>query len=70
MQIVYGVNPNVPGIINSTPASLDTEFCNEDIKKHMMRTNIARKSFLEADTDERLKRALSARIKSNDNEFF
>ena len=31
-QIVYGSNPIVPGIINSTPASLETDFTNDDLK--------------------------------------
>ena len=70
MQIVYGVNPNVPVISNSTPASLETDFVNDDIKKHIMRTNMARMAFLEADNDDRLKRALSSRISSNNDEFF
>ena len=39
MQIVYGFNPTLPGLINSTPASLDDSYINDDIKKHMMRIN-------------------------------
>ena len=35
-----------------------------------MRTNMARIAFLEADNDERIKRAMTARISSNANEFY
>ena len=69
-QIVYGANPKVPGIINSTPASLEVEFTYSDIKKHLMRLNLARLAFLQADNDERLKRAISSRINSYNEEFF
>ena len=69
-QIVYGNNPTLPGILNSTPASLENEYTNEDVKKHMLRTTLARIAFLQADTDDRLKKAVKARINSHENEFF
>ena len=69
-QIVYGANPKLPGITNSTPASLEIEYTNNDIKKHLMRTNLAILAFIEADNNERLKRALSSRINSYNDEFF
>ena len=69
-QIVYGTNPKVPGISNSTPASLNNEFVSIDIKAHLMRTSLARLTFLQADTDERLKRALNSRINAYSNEFY
>ena len=69
-QIVYGANPKVPGITNSSPASLESSYTNNDIKKHIIRTNLARLVFIEADNDERTKRALSSRINSYNEEFF
>ena len=30
-QVVYGTNPTIPGISNSTPASLSTTFESEDV---------------------------------------
>ena len=69
-QIVYGLNPRVPGIMNSTPASLETEFSNNDIKKHLMRVHLSRIAFQNADNNERIKRALSSRINAYNNEFF
>merc|ERR1712098_181028 len=37
-QIVYGANPNIPGIENSTPSSIETEFESEEVKQHILRT--------------------------------
>ena len=61
-QIVYGCNPNIPGITNATPASFEEHSINEDIAKHMKGVNLARESFRKVDNDERIKRALKSRI--------
>ena len=44
-QIVYGSNPKIPGIANSTPASLSNEFFSKDVKSHISRINLAREAF-------------------------
>ena len=36
-QIVYGTNPNIPGITNSTPSSLNSEFASQDVREHLTR---------------------------------
>ena len=69
-QIVYGTNPNIPGIINSTPSSLSSDFASQDVRKHMTRLNKAREAFRIADNDERIKRALKAKISGAYDEFF
>ena len=69
-QIVYGSNPRVPGISNSSPPSLSTEFTSKDIKDHINRVQLAREAFLKADHDERIKRGLKSRIFSYNNEIF
>ena len=69
-QIVYGTNPTIPGILNSTPPSLSSEFASRNVRDHLSRINSAREAFRAADNDERIKRALKARIvNSNDEEF-
>ena len=69
-QIVYGRNPRIPGIINSTPASLENDFKSPDVKRHLKNLYASREAFLRADNDERIKRGMSARISSSCNEFF
>ena len=69
-QIVYGTNPTIPGIINSTPASLSTRFESEDVRKHIEKIDLAREAFREADNNERIKRALKSRIQSSNHEFY
>ena len=69
-QIVYGTNPTIPGVINSTPASLSNTFEREDVRKHLDKLNSAREAFREADTDARIKRALKSRIQASNHEFY
>ena len=69
-QVVYGTNPTIPGITNSTPPSLSLEFTSKDVRAHLTKIDKAREAFRAADNDERIKRALKARItNSNDEEF-
>ena len=69
-QIVYGNNPSVPGISNSTPPSLSTNFASEDVRNHIQNINKAREAFRAVDNDERIKRALKSRISSYTEEHF
>ena len=69
-QIVYGNNPSIPGITNSTPPSLNTEFTSKHVRTHLDRINKAREAFRNADNDDRIKRALKSRIASYNNEMF
>ena len=69
-QIVYGTNPTIPGITNSTPASMSTTFASEDVRKHIEKIGLAREAFREADNDERIKRALKSRIQASNHNFF
>ena len=69
-QIVYGTNPNIPGVTNSTPPSLNTEFTSNDVRNHLENINKARDAFRVADNDERIKRALRSRISSYTNEKY
>ena len=45
-------------------------FSSEQVRNHIKRVNLARESFRTADVDDRIKRALKARINSNFNEIF
>ena len=69
-QIVYGTNPNVPGVSNSTPPSLNVEYTSKDDRNHIGNIHKARKAFRVEDNDERLKRALRSRISKYTNEQF
>ena len=69
-QIVYGSNPRIPGIAESNLSGLSSSFESKDVKKHFERLTLARESFVKADTDDRLKRALKSRIPKNHNHFY
>ena len=68
-QIVYGSNPKIPGIIESNPASLSESFESLDVKKHLEQIHRARVLFRMADNDEKIKRALKAKINASDEIF-
>ena len=69
-QIVYGNNPTIPGITNSTPPSLSTEYTSKHVRDHIGRINKAREAFRNADNDDRIKRALKSRIASYNHEKY
>ena len=69
-QIVYGTNPTIPGITNSTLPSLSTEFTSKDVRDHLQNINKAREAFRIADNDERIKRALKSRVSSYNHEKY
>ena len=54
-QIVYGENPRIPGISNSTPASPSSSFASEDVRKHITKVQLAREAFRVPDIDDRIK---------------
>ena len=68
-QIVYGSNPRIPGILTSTPASLENEFVSKDVKHHIRNLLSAREAFRKADNDERLKRILKGKIHPSNNQI-
>ena len=69
-QIVYGANPNIPGVSNSTVPSLNENFKSIDVKKHITRIHLARQAFCSADNDSRIKRALKSRVSESNDEMY
>ena len=69
LQIVFGKNPKVPGITNSTLSTLNEYSSNDLIDKHLERIKSARNAFRKADNDDRIKRALRAKPQGNMNNF-
>ena len=57
-QIVFGSNPKIPGISNSNPSSLSSDFVSNDVKKHILRVSLARDAFRVADADEKIKKSI------------
>ena len=69
-QVVYGSNPRIPGIHNGNLTGLNDKFISSDVKTHLRRIHLAREAFLQADSDDRLKRALQSRIPRNHDHFY
>ena len=68
-QIFYGSNPHIPGIIEGNPASLNDSYKSVEVKQHLDRINKAPIAFRQADTDERIKRALRAKVAASNDIF-
>ena len=69
-QIVYGNNPSIPGITNSTPPSLSNDFTSKHVREHLGRIEKAREAFRNADNDEHIKRVLRSRIPKYTDETY
>ena len=67
---MYGSNPTIPGITNSTPPSLSEQFSSNQVRDHLARIDQAREAFRQADNDERIKRALKSRINSYTSQMY
>ena len=68
-QLVIGRNPNLPGITNSTPSTLETSSMSEAFTRHMNGLHAARKAFTESESCERIKRALKHRVRTSEQVF-
>merc|ERR1711954_393738 len=70
-QIVYRENPRIPGISNSTPSSISTNFASEDVRKHIHNVQLAREAFRTSDNDDNeIKKCLRSKIYSSNNYYF
>ena len=65
--LVFGRNTNFPSVINSKPPALSSDGISVTVEKNLRAMHAARKSFNEAESSEKIKRALTHNIrKSND----
>ena len=68
-QLVFGINPNLPNIMNAKLPALQVSTTSEIFGKHLNLMQIARKAYIEAENSERIKRALRHNIRSNQDTF-
>ena len=70
-QLVFGQNPNVPTIHNSNPPALESEYDSDFVRKNLLELKLAREAFVQAESSERIKRALRYNIRpGGSNKFF
>ena len=58
----FGKNPHLPGVLEATPSSLESNSKSELVRKILHRMDLARIEFRKADSCRRIKTALKMRI--------
>ena len=68
-QIVFGTNPNLPGVMTDGPPALDGKTASEVFEKHWKALHAAREAFTKSESCSRLRRALLSKVCSNNTIF-
>jgi transposase InsO family protein len=67
-QVAFGQNPNLSSVLNSEPLALEATTISSIVGKHISALHATRKAFLEAESSEKIRRALRKQIRpSGDN---
>lgn len=62
-QLVYGQNPNIPSVLVDNPPALEGRTTSEVFAKNLNALHSARSAFIEAETSEKIRRALRHKIR-------
>ena len=68
-QLVFGCNPNLPNIVNGGLPSLEGTTFSETLATHLNVLHDARKAFIETENSERIRKALSRKICTNNTVY-
>lgn len=68
-QIVFGQNPNLPSVLSDKLPALEGTTVSESVGKHISALHETRKTFLEFETSDRLRRALRRKVSSKVEQF-
>ena len=68
-QLVFGRNPKLPSVLNDDPPALEGTTTCEVFAKHLNTLVSARKAFLQAESSNRIRRALKHNIRQVENIF-
>ncbi len=66
-QLVYGGNPNLPTTLTDKPPALEGTTMSKIVADHLTALHVTRKAFIEAESSERIRRALRKQTRSFDN---
>lgn len=64
-QLVYGANPNLPSVMNDKPPALENTTISEGFAKHLNAMHSSRRAFIQAESSERIRRALRHKIRAS-----
>ena len=65
-QIVFGKNPNLPNVLSDRVPALQGATASEVLANHLNALHAARRSFVESEADERIRRALRSKIRASE----
>ena len=68
-QLVFGRNPNLPNVMLGKPPTFTGPTTSETLEKHLNALHVARKSFIETESNERIRRALHHKVRSCETVF-
>ena len=63
-QLVFGVNPNLPNVMNGNLAAMEDTSISRNFADHLNFLQQARKQFIATESDERIRRALRNKIRA------
>ena len=64
-QLVFGFNPILPSVLSDKPPALTKQDYAELINNHLQAQKLGREAFIQAESSERIRRALSHKIRSS-----
>ena len=68
-QLVFGRNPNLPNVMSDKRLTFTGPTTSETLEKHLNALHAARKSFIETESNERIRRALHHKVRSCEKVF-
>ena len=64
-QLVFGSNPNMPNVINDKHPALENTTVSKNFAKHLNALHSSRRAFIQAESSERVRRALRHKIRAS-----
>lgn len=68
-QIIFGRNPRLPNVMEDQLPALDGKTTSETLATHLNSLHAARRAFVEAETSERVRRALRTQVRTSEERF-
>ena len=68
-QLVFGKNPNLPNFLTDKVPALEDSTTSSVLAEHLNALHTARQAFIQSESDERIRRALRTKIRTNEQKF-
>lgn len=68
-QLVFGTNPKLPGVSTDSISALEDTTSSQVFANHLNVLHAARRSFIESESEERIRRALRSKLRVNEKTF-